>query len=215
MKTIWERWYLLILIAQFLSWKLCQEIMHWDCLRPVLVEFHGEFHCIKYTDMPKRENVRVSWDVRRISSPWNSTGTVTTHLVLVFSLGNCVYETCTKTVLDVCCSVVYSICKGRHTFLFPVVIRVPKTVGSPVPTVQKPAGKPVKPTCSLRFRPVPPGTDRTGPVPTGFANPGCNNYGVNLSRNPELPYALHFHIKMLYLTVQLILLQYVLEAIRY
>jgi hypothetical protein len=30
------------------------------------VEFHGEFHCIKYVDVAKRENVGVSWDVRSI-----------------------------------------------------------------------------------------------------------------------------------------------------
>jgi hypothetical protein len=38
-------------------------------LRPVLVGFHEEFHCIKFADVVKRENVRVSWDVRRVSSP--------------------------------------------------------------------------------------------------------------------------------------------------
>jgi hypothetical protein len=38
-------------------------------IRPVSVEFHGEFYCIKYADMAKRENARVSWDVRRVSSP--------------------------------------------------------------------------------------------------------------------------------------------------
>jgi hypothetical protein len=40
-----------------------------DALRPVSVEFHGECHCIKYADVENRENVRVSWDVRRVSSP--------------------------------------------------------------------------------------------------------------------------------------------------
>jgi hypothetical protein len=29
-------------------------------IRPVSVEFHEEFHCIKYADVAKRENVRVS-----------------------------------------------------------------------------------------------------------------------------------------------------------
>jgi hypothetical protein len=38
-------------------------------IRPVSVEFHREFDCIKYTDVAKTENVRVSWDVRRVSSP--------------------------------------------------------------------------------------------------------------------------------------------------
>jgi hypothetical protein len=38
-------------------------------LRPVSVEFHGGFHGIKYADVAKRENVRVSWDVRRVSTP--------------------------------------------------------------------------------------------------------------------------------------------------
>jgi hypothetical protein len=38
-------------------------------VRPVFVEFHEEFHCVKYADMAKRENVKVSWDVRRVSSP--------------------------------------------------------------------------------------------------------------------------------------------------
>jgi hypothetical protein len=28
--------------------------------RLILVEFHEEFHCIKYVDVEKRENVRVS-----------------------------------------------------------------------------------------------------------------------------------------------------------
>jgi hypothetical protein len=46
-------------------------------ITPVSVEFHRGFHCIKFTDVAKWENVRVSLDVRRVSSPWNSTGTVT------------------------------------------------------------------------------------------------------------------------------------------
>jgi hypothetical protein len=33
-------------------------------LRLVSVEFHEEFHNIKLADVAKRENVRVSWDVR-------------------------------------------------------------------------------------------------------------------------------------------------------
>jgi hypothetical protein len=36
------------------------------------VEFYKEFHCIKYADVTKKENERVSWD-RRVSSP----GTIT------------------------------------------------------------------------------------------------------------------------------------------
>jgi hypothetical protein len=38
-------------------------------LRPVSVEFHREFHCIKCADMAKRGNVGVSRYVRRVSSP--------------------------------------------------------------------------------------------------------------------------------------------------
>jgi hypothetical protein len=43
----------------------------------VSVEFHIEFHVIKYAHVAKRENVTVSWDVRRVSAPWNVTGIVT------------------------------------------------------------------------------------------------------------------------------------------
>jgi hypothetical protein len=32
------------------------------------VEFHGEFHDINYVGVAKRENARVSWDVKRVSS---------------------------------------------------------------------------------------------------------------------------------------------------
>jgi hypothetical protein len=32
------------------------------------MEFHGEFLDIKYVDVTKRENVRDSWDVKRVSS---------------------------------------------------------------------------------------------------------------------------------------------------
>jgi hypothetical protein len=35
-------------------------------LKPVSMEFHGEFHDIKFADIAKRENERVSWDARRL-----------------------------------------------------------------------------------------------------------------------------------------------------
>jgi hypothetical protein len=69
--------------------------------------------------------------------------------------------------------------------------RVNRTVGRPVPTVQKNrsvnrSNRPVRRGLKIlgtvwrwepdrfvyRAGPVPPGTNRTGPVPTGFANPG-------------------------------------------
>jgi hypothetical protein len=74
---------------------------------------------------------------------------------------------------------------------------LPKPWDHRFPRLKKPAGILVKPAGSLRFQkyshglrmgtgPVPPGTGRTGPVPTGFANPGrhttWHNYTTQCTR---------------------------------
>jgi hypothetical protein len=51
-------------------------VQKWVALSPVSMEFYEKFHCIKYADVTKKVNVRVSWDVGIVSSPWNSTNTI-------------------------------------------------------------------------------------------------------------------------------------------
>jgi hypothetical protein len=62
--------------------------------RCVSVKFHREFHCIKYTNVANRDN----------GSPMGCEESSITmklhwHGYLVFSLGNCAYETCSETSL--------------------------------------------------------------------------------------------------------------------
>jgi hypothetical protein len=47
----------------------CYQVECYAVIRSVSVEFYREFHYIKYTDVTKKENVRVSCEVRRVSSP--------------------------------------------------------------------------------------------------------------------------------------------------
>jgi hypothetical protein len=59
------------------------------------VEFHREFHCIKYVDVVKRECesfMRCEESFITMKLYW--------HIYLVFSLGNCAHKTCTESDLN-------------------------------------------------------------------------------------------------------------------
>jgi hypothetical protein len=59
------------------------------------VEFHREFHNIKYVDMAKRECenfMRCGKSFIPMKLYW--------HSYLVFSLGNCIYDICIETSLS-------------------------------------------------------------------------------------------------------------------
>jgi hypothetical protein len=61
-------------------------------LRPVLVEFHREFHCIKHTDVAKREcESSIRCEKSFIAMKLHL------HSYIVFSLSNYAHETCTET----------------------------------------------------------------------------------------------------------------------